>query len=227
MNKGQYTTSLNKASSLLRKHSLLKGTPVRFRGSSTKSPEVSDKYDYVEEYKEAIDIFNYDFLLFDESILQFSYPTDMRHNPLIRYAYYQCPYEYLSYEQYLFNIGFSYEEAGEVFQTEYEQLLSEASLEAHYMYIRYDYSVDEYTLAVHPASHLHIGHLGSIRIPIQMIITPYMFVLFVLKQCYYSEWKHLIKDHKFRTAFQASKTSCSLLDSRLFSDLDKKELYLV
>lgn len=227
MNKGQYATSLDKAGSLLRRHSLLRGTPVRFGGITTKSPEISDKYDYVAIYNQAIEIFDYVFLLFDESILQFDYSTDMRRNLFIRYAYYQCPYEYLSYEQYLSNIGFLYEEAGEAFQTDYEQALSEASLEAHYMHIRYDYSVDEYTLAVHPASHVHIGHLGSIRIPIQMIITPYMFVLFVLKQCYYSEWKHLIKDRKFRNALQTSKTSCSLLDSTVFGDLDKKELYLV
>lgn len=225
MNRSQYAISLNKVNSILKRNSLLKGGPVSFRGSVIKTTE-AEEYDYVTAYKKIIDVFDYDFLLFDESILQFAYATDSQGKQLIRYAYYQCPFEYISYEEYLSNIGFFYEEVSDIFQAEYEQELSEASMKENFMHIRYDCSEDDYELAVHPASHLHIGHLSSIRIPIQMIITPYIFTLFVLKQCYYRDWKCLIADSKFRKELLRSKISCSPLDTKLFCELDRTELYL-
>lgn len=226
MNKSQYTISLKKVKSLLSKHGLIKDIPGTAR-SRENSPLTAGIYDFIGLYRRSINGFNYDILLLDESILQFSYSKDQNGKPLLRYAYYQCPYEFFSYEQYLDYYDFSYEEIGEELKTEYEQELSESVIKDHFVHIRYDYSEHEYQLAVHPVSHLHIGHLGSIRIPIQMMITPYMFSLFVLKQCYYRKWRELIAINTFHKAISVSKTSCSILNTALFCDLDRTELYLV
>jgi hypothetical protein len=190
--------------------------------------EPSNIEEYQVAYQNAVDTFGYDFLLFDESIIQFSQLKDPDDGSMIiRYTYYECPYNFISYDEYLTMNGFSYPEVGEEFREEYEQYLSEAKLKTHHNYIRYDYNGKEYQEAVHPASHLHVGLSGSMRIPICMVITPYIFSLFVVKQCYYDRWKYLMTDSAFRKVVQTSKVHCSLLNATEFGEFDKAELYLV
>ena len=227
MNAGQYKISLNKINRLLRKYSLTKEIPssLGMKNVPTEDPDIES---YASTYQKAIDSFTYDLLLFDESFLKFSRSSDPKGQPeVIRYAYCQCPYEFISYEEYLESNGFFYIEVGEAFRGDYEQDLSEAPLRELFNYIRYDYSGQGYQVGIHPASHLHIGLTGSIRIPIEMVITPYMFSLFVLKQCYYDRWSVLMMDAAFWGSVQTSKVSCSPLNIEGFADLDRTELYLV
>ena len=226
MNRAQYRSSLDKTKSLLNRLSLTKYILLGHRPVAYEYLGLLKTHDYIAIYKKAIEEYNYDILLYDDSILQFSYNVDSSGKPLIRYSYYQFPFDFPDYKEYLLINGLTYEEAGELFIDEYEQELSEASRKLYYTPVRYDYCEDEYTCAVHPASHLHIGYQNSIRIPISIVITPYMFTLFVLKQCYYSQWTELIKDSSFLKAVDLSKVSCLDIRSEFFTNLDKKELYL-
>lgn len=227
MNKAQYRSSFDRTKSLLRRMGLSKIELDFHRRFTAEFFDIHNSIDYVTTYEKAIQEYYYDILLFDESILQYSYDQDAHNNPVIRYAYYEFPFALPSYDQYLIENGFSYDEAGELFRKEYEQEFSESILKEYLVPIRYDYSEDQYTCGVHPASHLHIGYLNSIRIPISMILTPYMFTFFILKQCYYKEWERCITEPRFLRAMDLSKTSCMALSNEVFGGLDKKELYLV
>jgi len=226
VNRAQYRSSLDKTKSLLNRLSMTKYILPGHRPVPYEYLELLKTHDYIAIYRKAIEEHNYDILLYDDSILQFSYNVDPSDRPLIRYSYCQVPFDFPDYKEYLLINGLTYEEAGELFIDEYEQELSEASRKLYYTPVRYDYCEDEYTCAVHSASHLHIGYQNSIRIPISLIITPYMFALFVLKQCYYSQWTELIKDSSFIRAVDLSKVSCLDIRPELFTDLDKKELFL-
>lgn len=227
MNRAQYRSSLDRTKSLLRRMGLSKIDLDFHQRLPAEFFDIHNSIDYVTTYQKAVQEYYYDILLFDESILQYSHNLDVDNNPVIRYAYYEFPFVFPSYDQYLIENGLSYDEAGELFRKEYEQEFSESILKEYLVPIRYDYSENQYTCGVHPASHLHIGYLNSIRIPISIILTPYMFTLFILKQCYYNEWARCITEPRFLRAVDLSKTSCTDLCNEVFKDLDKKELYLV
>ncbi len=225
MTPGQYRSSFDKARSLFRAVSLSKDmalTYVPSRGTIN-DPGLGD---YVEAYRTAIEQLKYDILLFDDSIMQFAYERAVGGKAYIRYTYYQFPFDFPTYEEYLARNGLTYCEAGELFRDYYEQELSEAALIRYPTSIRYDYNEDLYTHGVHAASHIHIGYRSPLRIAVCMVLTPYLFSLFVAKQCYYDRWCELIRDAQFRRKLVASKTSCTELPNCLFADLDKKELYL-
>lgn len=226
MNRAQYRISLDRTKSLLRRSRLSKGISPSYNMGLYDAVRFSTPGEYITIYHEFIETFKYDFLLFDDSILQYSYVRDKNNHPLIRYHYYQFPFEFPTYEEYLLSNDLTYEEAGELFRHDYEQELSEASTRVYLTPIRYDYNATQYTGGVHPASHIHIGYMNSIRIPICMILTPFMFTLFVIKQCYYNEWLRLISYTGFSNALNTSKQSCVQLHTDLFGEVDKKELFL-
>ena len=169
---------------------------------------------------------DYDILLYDESLLQFEF-TKFEEDINLRYVYCQFPYDFPTYKTYLKDSGYDYNEVRDKLRDDYEQEVSEAKLKKICIYIRYDYCPLLYKPIVHAASHLHFGNNNTIRIPISRIISPCSFVLFVLKHAYYNQWIGLMKNNNFKNEFLSIKNSCtSLLDSGIFKNLDKKELYL-
>ena len=107
-----------------------------------------------------------------------------------------------------------------------EQALSEAPQKDTFVLIRYDYSEREYSSGVHSVSHFHFGHSNSIRIPSSVIISPLLFILFVLKQVYSDLWKSLIEESNFHRIYKSSKSKCQNIRMCFFDEFDKKELYL-
>ncbi|NQE52689.1 hypothetical protein C5S29_03780 [ANME-1 cluster archaeon GoMg3.2] len=120
----------------------------------------------------------------------------------------------------------SFNEVGYGYKYKYEQALSEAPQKDTLVLIRYDYSEREYSPGVHSVSHFHFGHSNSIRIPSSVIITPLLFILFVLKQVYSDLWKSLIEESNFHRIYKSSKSKCQNIRICFFDDLDKNELYL-
>lgn len=226
MNRAQYQVSLDRTKSLLRKSDLCKGLSPRYNIGSYEIMRVSTIGEYITVYHEFVEMFKYDFLLFDDSILQYSYERDQNSYPIIKYSYYQFPFDFPTYEEYLLSNYITYEEAGELFRYDYEQEITEASARVYLTPIRYDYDVTRYTGGVHSASHIHIGYMNSIRIPVCMILTPFIFTLFVIKQCYYDHWLSLFSNEEFRNSLDTSKQSCMQLHADFFSEVDKKELFL-
>lgn len=184
--------------------------------------------DYERIYKVAMKNDDYDFILSDDSFLQFSiqYCNSELDKIKIRYAYYPSPREYLSYEEFLKENGISFEECGYGFFEEYEQYISESRLKKSVTPIRYDYDVDEYTSVTHPISHLHIGMVQNFRIPSLRILEPQAFVIFVVRNMYYNNWIKLLSSEKYSEILDKSKKDKHLLREN-FDEDEKKYLFIV
>lgn len=187
---------------------------------------LSDDYNYI--YKTAREHANYDILLTDQSVLQFSYEEDKDNNiHVIRYAYYESPNKIPTYTEFLGSHGLSYEECGEDFYQDYEQVISEAALKSSVTPIRYDYDLPLYKkVAHHPASHLHIGHNNELRIPLFYILTPIGFIAIVLRQIYRKEWLTALTNEKFSYLYRSIKT-CDHVPDAHFKVAEREDFYIV
>jgi len=226
MNYKDFNMSREQAKRLLNKFDLLKSADFYKKPISKEFIRVAREKDFFNAYLTALKNFDYHFLLFDESFLQFEYNRNSTDNVTLRYAYYQFPYDFPTYKGYLMESSLSFNEVGDTYKYEYEQALSEAPKKDAFVLIRYDYSEKEYSPGVHSVSHFHFGYSNSIRIPSSVIITPLLFMLFVLKQVYSNLWKSLIEDPKFQRVYKSSKFQCPNIRMSFFDNLDKKELYL-
>ena len=142
----------------------------------------------VEAYNAAIKFQDYSFLLDDGAIIQFSYSKTK-----LRFAYTECPYDAMSYKEFLHSIELDYSECRDQFYEEYNQYLIEKPQKEHITHMRYDDSEEEYKEIIHPASHLHFGQNNSIRIPVNGILYPSSFVMLVTKQVYWEQFKEIIR----------------------------------
>lgn len=221
-----FNISREHAKRLLSKSDLLKSADFYKKPISGEFIRVARVKDFFNAYLTAVNNHDYHFLLFDESFFQFEYNWNPTDNVTLRYAYYQFPYDFPTYKEYLMEKGLSFNEVGYGYKYEYEQALSEAPKKDTFVLIRYDYSEREYSSGVHSVSHFHFGHSNSIRIPSSVIITPLLFILFVLKQVYSDLWKSLIEESNFHRIYKSTKSKCQNIRICFFDDLDKNELYL-
>lgn len=166
-------------------------TPSKFsRYFFQASHNLEQDGDYRKLYQLAIANKDYDILLKDYSFFQFSCESDVN-NKIVkyRYAYYEAPSEFPTYEEFLNELGFSYEECGEDFFSDYEQVVDEAKIKNTVTPLRYDYDENLHEPPVHSISHLHLGFQNEIRVPIKYILTPHAFVSFVIRHIYWKQWK--------------------------------------
>src|SRR5690606_25054066 len=114
-----------------------------FDGVSDEFKKASLSNTYYEAYKIGLQNYDFDFLLKDESYFQFQYFKNEEVLE-IRYAYFQNPFEYMTYEEYLESeidfeeIDESIESVGNLFEEEHNQFLNEQQLSSNYSTIRYD-----------------------------------------------------------------------------------------
>jgi hypothetical protein len=227
MNPGQYRAALDDAADVLKESDLLRSKQLRQGNISSEFEEAARGVDYRLAYHAAIRNGDFDMLLADESLLLFSYDNSGI-SVRARYIYYQWPYDFPTYQDWLAEAGLNYDEVVDGLLELYQQELSDAPQRMGIGPIRYDHSIREYVSGFHPVSHLHMGHNNSMRLPISYAITPYMFVLFVIKQLYYPQWKDLARRDKDTLGYlRAARASCTPLDESIFGDDDRCELHLV
>jgi len=238
MSIGAFNTSLKEAQIFLSNVNLFKSLGIKVINKDDVSQEfksASQKNDYFKLYKCALANFDYDILLSDDSIFQFSYKVNRGHLPFIRYAFFQNPQEYKSYEEYLENLrelGIveeeTNEEIGNSFENDYQQFLTEQNVNTSSTSIRYDLDYSNYQPLVHSVSHLHIGHANNIRIPCDKILTPLKFTVFVLKHVYYYQWKDLVETGNvyLSECLKSTKLNCPQLTAAHWKVTETKELFL-
>jgi len=204
--------------------------PLTFSPSKFSSEFISASQsdDYNRIYKTARNHHDYDILLIDQSIFQFSYDLDDNEQiQVIRYAYYETPLDHPTYQEFLIDIGLTYEECGESFYEDYEQVISESHLKNAVTPIRYDYDLPLYRkVNHHPASHIHIGHSNEIRIPMNYILTPLGFVAFIIRQIYRNNWLQALSNDKFYSLYKTLKT-CEILNEDNFTREEKEDFYII
>lgn len=190
--------------------------------------ELSQGDDYRKIYYAARKNYDFDLLLWDQSIFQFSYEVnDQNEINKLRYAYFEPPNYIIPYEDFLKELNLDYGECGDIFYEEYEQYKSEAKLKQSVTPVRYDYDADMYTGLRHPISHLHIGHNNKVRIPMSFIFSPKAFVAFIIRQIYYDKWKYLLNDKSYLKAYSSLKSVCIPLGDNVFNNQEKNDFFII
>lgn len=190
--------------------------------------EVIQSKDYINIYDIARMNYDFDLLLKDDFIFQFTYEED--YNKIltkIRYAYYENPKNIEAYEEYIKGQGLDIDEVGDLFYEDYAQVKRESDLKQSVTPIRYDFDVTSYKGLKHSISHLHIGHNNEIRIPLSLIISPKAFVAFVLRHVYYKKWKNILLDTNNTSYYKRLKMHCMKLNDTHFTDEEKQDFYIV
>jgi hypothetical protein len=233
MTVGKFHTSLEEAKKLLEKIDLFRQKGIKqinTTGVSNEFKTAAQKADYFQVYKTAKKNFDYDFLLKDESFFQFEFkPRPNPHNcPIVRYAFFQNPQEYKSYREYLIEQEITQvddNEDDEIFREEYEQFSIEQQFNLSSTTIRFDVDTQNYRPRIHSVAHIHIGHKSNIRIPCDKILTPLMFVVFVLKHAYYNDWKAIIEsaDTQIMESLNRSKNGAQPLSDSTWKPEEKHE----
>lgn len=209
-----------------------KGTKKIYKdGLSNAFKSIFQTGEYFRIYTVGKENYDFDFLLQDESYLQFSISQDSEDSPPeLRYAFFQNPQYFITYEEFLGVQDIAIEDVGETFQEFYDQFLIEAELNSSSIPIRYDLDKVNYKPIIHSTSHFHIGHNNDVRIPCKMILTPMMFTLFIIKHSYYNIWKQNIEnpDGNLNQALNLEKRNCSNLSIPFWDDLlESKELFFI
>lgn len=243
MNQAIFIDSLKKTKKLLKELRLSKHEGIKntFKdGVSEEFRKASQQKDYFKLFKTAVKNFDYDLMMYDESIFQFSF-LKKKQNPIpeIRFAFFQNPQLYISYSDYLkylqkenlIDEDEDLEDIGMLYENEYNQFCIEQQLNTSNTTIRFDVDEPRHAPLIHSVAHFHFGHVTTVRIPCDKIITPLGFVVFILKHCYYKEWKNLIKtkDKSLIEILNNQRKHFPLLKSLkqpCWHDDEEKELYV-
>lgn len=236
MNISSFNISFLKIHSVLKSFNLLKMKGIHSindRGVSEEFKSASIKDTYYKAYQVGLSHYDFDFLTTDQSFFQFEFSSNQKSTE-IRYAFFQNPIDFISYNDYVLqlindqNLELTLEEVGEMFDEEYNQFLNEQENISNYATFRYDLDQNNYQPIIHSVSHIHVGHQNNIRIPLNKVISPLKFVLFVIKNVYYQEWKNKIEtdpEYVIKTLKDA-RTHQTELDNTEWKDEEKLELYL-
>jgi hypothetical protein len=231
-----FMMSFNGIEKLLKEFNLyrMKGVKSLYKnGVSADFKNNSIKEDYFVCYSTGLNNHDYDFLLKDESYFQFEYDNSGKHIE-IRYAFFQNPVDYKSYDEFITEViissglANSIEEAGAIFEPEYEQFLNEQEIKNKYLTVRYDVDYPNYHPIVHSVSHLHIGHQNHLRIPLDKFMTPLRFAVFIIKNVYYREWKTIVetKPHYINQILRKCSNGEVLLNSSSWNNIEKLDIHL-
>lgn len=223
-----FSAEYEKAKNILRDCGLLKSCLMKNGEYSQGFKKACKEKPFCEAYDVAINSLDYDFLFADDSFIQLEFREDASANKVfLRYAYYQNPFQHFSYKDFLSFYGFSIDETGEMLREDYDQAMLESEPKEDCFLIRYDCSFKEYEEGIHPYSHLHIGYKESISIPINKILTPFVFIFFILKNCYPQVWSEQMNSNTdFKDLYYAQKSALKSVHADAWKELDKLELFL-
>ena len=178
-------------------------------------------FSYIEYWESCFNSHYYNFLLSDNSLIQFRAES---YNPLkLSYYYIECPYVSPYFIEYIEELG--YEIGTAKFNEDRESLIVEHNINTLYQDIkytitpiRYDYDESVFNENIHPISHIHFGYQSDIRIGTQKILYPISFSLLILRQCYSSEWKQFLSSPKVATLSKYIRDCLDYVDSAHYFD---------
>lgn len=142
-------------------------------------------------YKQCIIEKAYNFMLLDNALIQMMYR--IKDNEIVSHRL-----AYLPHPNYL-----NYQEDPEDFEELYygnELFTDIIEKKVISIPLRFDYDIDEkkYVDINHPKSHVTIGNYQNCRIPASKPISPYRFILFVLRSFYYDRFNEYFTNDDFK-----------------------------
>jgi hypothetical protein len=109
---------------------------------------------------------------------------------------------------------------------EYEVYLSTCTLKEAVAPIRYDFSPDDYTEGIHPASHIHFGHANNIRVGTKKVLKPVSFCLFILRQSYPNKWIELLGITEAEHWSKSVRIELDEVEAKFWNKFDEWEMIL-
>lgn len=166
-----------------------------------------------------------DFVLVDGSLLQFRYEI-RRGVEQPSFTFLHCPYEMLSYEQFLVEImNTSYAEVRDSQWHQYEQYADMASPRPFPTPLRYDFDPGAYRPGRHPASHIHVGIDNQVRFGVMKVMSPFSFTSLVLRQVYPDAWDKASSHQNWATLRSGIRHSLENVGTEHLNLRDEDELY--
>lgn len=230
MTLSEFSRSFQETRPLLEELKLLR-PPMRFhRKPSEEFQNVALRSDapYADVFRTGLEQQDYCFLLDDYSFFQLFYAEGARGRFSLRYAFYPNPFPYVSLGGFLDDLGLSgsHPEAIEF----YHQHLSEQSGVDGFGPFRYEVDFDAHRPLRHACAHLHVGHQTTTRIPLDKVLSPKAFVLFMTKCNFPDAWcasdNTAGVPNALDKAFEAEKASCVTLADEYFEEAERGELFL-
>ena len=131
----------------------------------------------------------FNFILEDHSYFQFNYtPNDTEpfaDKAKARYAFYPNPFKTEDDDLEMLSLDLK---EGAISFEEYSQAISEYRPNVVKPPVRYDLSFSQYKQILHPTAHFHFGISENTRIGTDSIISPLLFVMFIIKTFYSDYW---------------------------------------
>lgn len=187
-----FRADLMRATRLLDNLSLLNYRNVPSHSSRITIEAIRKASTYEEEYLAYKNAQAFDLILEDESLLFFRYAESSQ--TMLSYGYLQCPYNVISYDDFVQEYGSDTVDQVEI-DGLYEEYLEQPSLRNNAMPVRYDWSPKLYKEGMHPASHFHFGYRTDVRLSIDALLRPTHFILFMLRQFYLAQWSTAHNDY--------------------------------
>jgi hypothetical protein len=228
MNEASFNICLKESKKFLKKIEFYKGGRDFDIGIySEETLQVGNSGDYKLIYDTAINNFDYELLLMDDSIFQIQRLDNQKY----RYAFIQSTNEYISFDAFLEELNIEPDEFNgdeklrNFIEESYEQRKNEQKMNGGASYIRYDTDRMGYKPNIHSYSHFHFGLNNQIRIPCSLILTPVSFVLFVIKQIYPAKWGKALRNGTLSNLYNF-KSYCTDVDKALWTNEEKRDLYI-
>ena len=112
-----FFSSVEEAKNLLNKFDLLKNSDFLSKPISEDFARISRKEDFITTYNTALELNDYHLLLFDDSFIQFELEQSIKLQ--LRYSYYQFPFVFPTYNEYLKSKHTEFNEVGYKYKEEY------------------------------------------------------------------------------------------------------------
>lgn len=185
--------------------------------------------EYETKYKIAMENSDYDILLKDGSFFQFNCQKNGK-SFKIKYNFYQNPYidAKISYENFIKNMyDIEYDLVGEEYRILYEQYIAESKVNQNITPIRYDFDNEEYLEMSHPISHFHIGRNNEVRLPLNYVLLPEMFIQNIVMFIYPEYWKRNIIEEEIKNyCFTGKRKSIECCNEDILNCNEKKIIYI-
>lgn len=170
------------------------GSIISWRGYK---PGISNRIPYIREFEELLNERQYSFLFIDKSYVQIYYQFDKFGSLLsARLAYYPYP---LKLTNELLDTYFD-ESMDDILSEVYLSLLEQEYV-TNTSHIRFDYDA---TVTSHAKSHLQFAGINNLRVPVQMMVTPYLFIDFVARHFFHQYHDNIRRQKAYLQGFAKS-----------------------
>jgi hypothetical protein len=136
---------------------------------------------------------SYDIMLADGSLLLFRCAP--MEKTMLCYQYLATPYDCIGYDEFVRDVFRDSLQSERTASESYEEYLGQAELRTNVVPLRYDWSPTLYREGAHPPGHLHIGFRTDLRIAVDFVLEPHLFLHLVLRQHYVQVWENEFLSH--------------------------------